>query len=128
MNTQMNSSTYTDRKNNLCTYKNKTIGEIKGDVLQKKVKSSRHLLRVPPSWAIDLQVLRRAENAGVRHVRIYDTETGTIYQADLWKFMRQGFPVNRGYGEQVALPLDLFEVFRPGQPVTRQPTLFEGAL
>jgi len=48
-------------------------------------------------------------------MRIEDTETGRTYTTTMAGFARQCFAMDRGYGEQYALPLEYWT--RAGQPV-----------
>lgn len=100
------------------------VGYVQGDAFCKTVRASIHRLRVPPAWAVDLQSLDDAEAAGAVRVEIRDAEGGLTYTADIATIRKRGFRVNRGYGEQLALPLDAWAVTRPGEPVARQPCLF----
>lgn len=83
----------------------KIIGEVKGLVFQKRLRASRHFLRVPPAIAFDVQSLHDAERAGARVVCVIDDESGWGYAAAIEKIWRRGRRFNRGYGEQIFLPL-----------------------
>lgn len=83
----------------------KVIGRLVGKTLQKKVKGSVHQLRKPPSWAWDSAVIKEAEGMGAKDTEITDSETETKYKASLIDFHIHGIPINRGYGEQIALPI-----------------------
>ncbi|NIM07405.1 MAG: hypothetical protein GTO55_11805 [Armatimonadetes bacterium] len=73
--------------------------------LSKRVKASRHFLRVPRAIAIDVAVLSWAEREGATLVHVEDWETGLVYEATLTTIQRKGLSLDRGFGEQVALPL-----------------------
>ena len=85
--------------------KGKVIGQLIDKTLQKNVKGSIHQLRKPPSWAWDKKVLEDAEKLGGEQTEISDIETGTKYIANLSLFHVHGILINRGYGEQIALPI-----------------------
>ena len=48
-------------------------------------------------------------------VRIEDQETGKVYRADLATLDTYGYRFNRGWGEQIALPLTHWQV--QGEPI-----------
>ena len=91
-----------------CPYKLKTLpsGEL---ALAKKVCGSKHFLRTPPAIALDRDVLKWAERKGASTVCIFDRETEKLYHASLATIWEKGFRVNRGFGEQQALPLYLWD-------------------
>jgi hypothetical protein len=92
----------------------RVVGEVRGDVLVKRVQGSKHMLRTPRAWAVDVAVLRQAEALGARAVEVHDLEDGTVYRAPLERFWQRGIRVNRGCGEQVALLLS--DWLPAGQP------------
>jgi hypothetical protein len=84
-------------------------GQLRGLVINRELtqrrRASIHMLRSPPSWAEDDEVLRQARELGALRVRIIDTESGAEYVADMDDFDAHGVPVDRGYGKQTALQL-----------------------
>jgi len=100
----------------------RTLAILYGDELRKVVSGSKHFLHKPLAICVDKGALDRAEAAGCKRIRITDDETGIVYRCSLEHFKRAGSLLNRGFGLQVMLPLDSFQVERPGQPV--QLTLF----
>lgn len=117
----------------------KPIGIVRGAVFEKTIQGSRHLLRTPAALGFDVSTLEDAERAGASHVAVTDSETGRVYRAAIADIRRNGFPVVRGFGRQIALPLAAYSVdgqppaVRPGQPATNterkeaQLALFGGA-
>lgn len=87
----------------------RVIGEVLGDVLTKRVRGSVHMLRSPRAWAVDVEALRQAERLGARWVVVLDTETGERYRASVAVFWEHGVNVERGFGLQVALPMDYWQ-------------------
>lgn len=85
--------------------KHRIVGHVCGDTFYKKVKASRHFLRVPPAIAFDVQSLQDAQNAGAVFVEVTDKETDKRYRQSIDTILHRGFRVSRRYGEQVALPL-----------------------
>ena len=90
----------------------KVVGKVQGDRFIKYVKASKHQLRRPPAWALDFQSLADAEWLGARTVEIIDTEIDLTYTASTARVLDKGFRFNRGFGEQIALPLHLWTVER----------------
>ena len=78
------------------------------------------MLRAPRGWALDADAPERLRAMGALHVKITDTDTGTVYTAPLATFEQYGVALNRGFGPQVALPLGYWAVDgkppRLGQP------------
>jgi hypothetical protein len=91
------------------------VGKVKGDTFYKTIEGSRHFLRVPPAICFDEQSLREAERAGAVHVSVTDRETGKAYLASIRLVWDSGFKVNRGFGNQIALPFDKWRI--AGEPL-----------
>lgn len=105
----------------------KVVGTIAGQVLRKSVDASRHFLRTPPAIAWDLSALEQARQNGTTHCEVRDRESGRLYIARLESFFAKGFRVERGYGQQLGLPLNQWEVREPGRPPVVQLSLFGDA-
>lgn len=88
----------------------RAIGKVSGRTFAKSIVGSKHLLRRPPAIAFDRSTLRDARAAGALAVAVTDRETGRTYRATIDAVETHGFPVHRGFGDQVALTLDRFEV------------------
>lgn len=88
----------------------KAVGHIDGDTYHTKRKRSVHMLRQPQAWAIDRAILYRLTDADVLRVVVHETEAGQTYTARLADFWKHGIRVNRGHGEQIALPLAWWSV------------------
>ena len=84
----------------------KAVGHVKGDVFYKSIHGSKHILKRPPSIAISCDALNQAETAGALKIVITDQETGTQYHCTIAHLRRAGFELDRGFGQQLALPLD----------------------
>ena len=78
----------------------KIVGEVKNGVFVKKVRASKHMLRSPRGWALDIQSLKDAEQAGARFVELRDSDTGKTYRASIEQIWNDGFQINRGFGAQ----------------------------
>jgi hypothetical protein len=97
------------------------VGRLEGGWLVKRVNSRIHQLRQPAAWAVDDDHLDRLEALGAVGVALTD-ERGTEWRATVADFRRFGVPIDRGHGQQVALPLG-----RWWRPVAGQLSLFGGA-
>ena len=95
----------------------KVAAWVTGDALCKQIDGSKHILRKPHGIAFDRDILHGAEAAGAVRVWIRDRETGDVYRAELAAFWRYGVKLNRGFGDQVVLPMTFWCVQRAGEPV-----------
>lgn len=102
----------------------RVCGEIAGPVLKKNAQPN-HMLRRPAGWGWDKAILEEARGAGCTHTEI--TCRGVVYRAALANFTRYGVKINRGYGEQVILPLMHWQQRKPGDVPTVQLGLFDRA-
>ena len=103
------------------------IGTVRGRWFEKTIQGSKHFLRAPTSAiAFDLATLEDAERAGAVHVAVTDSETRRVYRQRIETIRRYGFPVVRGFGRQIALPLAAYSVdgrppeAPPGEPATNK--------
>lgn len=100
--------------------KGRRVASVRGDVLCVTLHSSRgHLLQRPPGpgLAFNVEVLERAEALGATHVVIRDADTGRRYEANLVDFRAHGIQFDFGFGNQVCLRLEYWQV---SEPVGRQ--------
>ena len=99
----------------------RVVGRIEGGWLVKRgLDPGRHQLRKPPAWATDAAHLRLP----VKGLKLICVD-GSVWLGTWGAFERHGFRVNRGYGEQVALPLKWWIVRRRrGKKAARQLRLF----
>jgi hypothetical protein len=93
----------------------KAVGSVHDGVFRKSVVASKHQLRRPLGWALDMRSLADAERLGARRVELYDRDSGQVYAAPIALIRARGFELDRGFGQQIALALDLWRVERPGQ-------------
>lgn len=101
----------------------KRVGHVSAGVFRKDVRGSVHRLRKPPAWALDVQSLADAEGAGAVRVSLQDVDTGLYHEAEISHIRRHGFVFDRGHGRQIALPLDKWQIRRPGETQARQLSL-----
>ena len=83
----------------------KVVGNVTCLAYYKTVTGSKHFLRTPPAISNDVQALRDAEKAGAIAVIIRDKETGIRYKSSIEAIFKFGISLNRGYGNQIALPM-----------------------
>lgn len=129
--TEMNYKNNTTRKPNkqegIPIYSGqRVIGSVRNQVFRKVITGSKHLLRQPPAIAISLDALQGAVRAGAKQLEVYDRETKTTYRATIKQFLEGGFTFNRGFGEQMALPLDGWTCTKKGGNLPIQTALFRG--
>jgi hypothetical protein len=88
-------------------------GKISNGVFSKTVKGSKHKLRKPPAWAVDIADLDEAERLGATLVEIYDIETHATYTATIEHIRDWGIYFDRCYGKTIALPLRYWHFIAP---------------
>ena len=71
------------------------------------------MLKVPRAWAQDVAVIKSLEQAGVQMLQIIDNDTGLVFFASLSEFVEHGIHIERGFGRQLALPLQYWQT-KPG--------------
>jgi len=103
------------------------IYKIKGDVLFKKFKASKHMLRVPPALAVDYEILKEAQNRGCQYIQLFDSENGEFYVSEISTMITNGFELNRGFNAQIALPLSKWTRSK-GSSIPRSITIKQGML
>jgi hypothetical protein len=86
--------------------KGKVVGHVRGDTFYKEVYGSKHFLRSPRAIAMDAQSLNDAQKFGASRVEVVDLETKVVYKSTMSRIHDLGIPIDRGWGRQVALPLD----------------------
>jgi hypothetical protein len=65
---------------------------------------------MPPAWAFDVFSLVQAQRLGAVDVELFDTDTCETYGLPIADVYERGFKINRGHGEQVAVPLNCWQV------------------
>jgi hypothetical protein len=103
----------------------RVVGYLRGTILHRKMVGSRHILTNPPSIALGIDPLNKAIQLSAETIWIQDTETGLEYRTDIWNFKNKAILINRGFGDQMALPLVYWRVTDPRHPED-QLGLFEG--
>jgi hypothetical protein len=114
------STNHYSRKTPVFRSDGKPIGYYQGDTLHKSVASEKHMLRQPKGWAWDTVILDEAEKNGVVRIEIRDKKSGKRYIATIQAYWDFGIGFNRGYGDQIVLPLKYWEVILPGNQPSQQ--------
>ena len=86
----------------------KVIGRISGNVFEKSVKKSKHLLRKWNSWGIDKTVLNSLVRDGVQEIVIHEKEENLDYSVSVKEFIQEGIEGDFGHSKQIFLPLVYF--------------------
>lgn len=84
------------------------VGRVSGDTFYKNLKP-RHFLNNPPGIAFDVTSLKDAENKGASKIQVKAVESGTLYRTSMQLVWEKGIRFNRGYGDQIALPLSYWD-------------------
>lgn len=84
------------------------VYSIRDNILFKSARESIHFLKKPAGIAIDLKVFNEARSK-VKYIQVYGKESGIYYTSRVIDFIRYGFVINRGHGEQIVLPLKYWE-------------------
>ncbi len=98
----------------------KPIGYIEGDTLFKSVSSEKHMLKKPRGWAWDTDILDQAEKQGAVRIEIHEKLSRKTYHARIQDYWDNGIGFNRGFGDQIVLPLQYWDIRNPGEPPTQQ--------
>lgn len=88
----------------------KFVYSIKDRYLFKKAQKSKHFLESPEAIAIDKDIFKKSVKTGhIIGVKVYEIEHGITYTASLENFITNSILIDRGFGEQYALPLEYWE-------------------
>lgn len=82
----------------------RVLGRVYGTTY-KRTLTDGQFLRKPPAICISQDVLDKLLSMGVIDLVMTNRDTGVKYKATLAHFQEAGFPLDRGAGKQVALPL-----------------------
>jgi hypothetical protein len=86
------------------------IGDLTGKIYTKRVRGSKHQLRVPPAWGIDEGAVTQIARMGATSIQIHDTEKDIYYSCELATFQAHCLVMDRGFGRQLALPMKRWRV------------------
>lgn len=83
-------------------------GQVCGQVLNGVfcwTGTEKHVLRHPPALALETGVIRQLEALQVHTLQFTRRDTGEVFRTAFAHFTERAFQLNRGFGEQLALPL-----------------------
>ena len=86
------------------------VGYVRGDTFYKTISGSVHFLQKPYGIANDVDTLNEAKHAGATRLQITDRETKSKYFATIALVFDKGVYFNRGFGNQIVLPMQYFSV------------------
>lgn len=90
---------------NRCECGHERMGyEIVGEVLRKSAKGSKHMLRKPPAWGVQKEIIDHHRDQ-LKSIEITDTETNQVYTVEFANFCYKSFEQDRGFGTQYFLVL-----------------------
>lgn len=87
----------------------KVIGFISGNTFRKNIREDEHLLKEPPAIAYDDSVIRGLKAHGVTQLMVHSDKQRDFF-ASLETLEAKGIKINRGFGEQTALPIDHWHI------------------
>jgi len=77
------------------------------DLVAVRYAKPHHLLRKPPAWSYHVEVIEAMQKTGVNYMEVVCN--GKIYSCPLQRFLKYAQKHNRGYGEQMFLPLQYWD-------------------
>jgi len=84
-------------------YEHRRIGTLKEGVFRKRVKKSKHLMRMNDSWGIQLNALNQLNDQKCTEIRILETEENKVYSVPFEKMWKESQTMMFD-GEQAFLP------------------------
>jgi len=99
-------------------------GRVTGTTWRKRVRESRHMMRRPRGWALDKADVFAAWGSGVKKIALHELENGCTYHVGLLDLLHGGRTIDLGYGEQLFLPLERWQVSQNSESDSGQLTLF----
>jgi hypothetical protein len=90
-----------------CESNSKPVGrfDTNSKVHTRRLYGSRHMLRKPRAVAFDAEIVAQLQRLGCQFLEVFDRETGITYRAGFPEFLAKKISINRGFGQQEALPL-----------------------
>ncbi|MBN1230484.1 MAG: hypothetical protein JXA19_01320 [Anaerolineales bacterium] len=96
------------------------VGNVVGNIYHKTVSSGKHFLRKPPAIALNISEIEQAEKANAEIIEVTDRDTDLVYSSTLEYLKNKGVEFNRGWGDQIFLPLGDWKVNRKAYPTNAQ--------
>lgn len=92
------------------------MGWVEKNTFKKNVEGSKHFLKKPPAIAFDKSTIKDAQKFGATLIEVYDKETHRTYRASMDKLWEAGIHIDRGQGQQLALPFRYWDIDDPNAP------------
>ena len=93
----------------LIKYGTKVIGELEDGIFKKKVKASRHLMKIYDAWGIDLNAFEEHLLPINAQIKILDEESNIIYSTTAKVYQSNGIKKDFGDGRQIFLSRKHFD-------------------
>mgnify|MGYP001611760595 FL=1 len=71
-----------------------TVGDLFEGVYSKRVQSSKHFMRRMNGYAIETSILDDLSKMGCKEIRIFETESETIYSVSFQTFMDKSVAID----------------------------------
>ena len=88
--------------------KNQIIGELSKKVFRKRVKLSKHLLKMMDAWGIDESVIDSLKDHRCEEIRLLDEEHNIVYSIPFDEFRNRGILKDFGESPQLFVSRDFF--------------------
>tara|TARA_R100001244_G_C5140014_1_gene127664 strand:+ start:129 stop:461 length:333 start_codon:yes stop_codon:yes gene_type:complete len=97
----------------LRTHDGVVVANLVGTTVVKIAKEKIHMLQKPPSWSFDRNIIDDAYANGATDIRIETTDTNKVYKSSIKNFIDKAIALDRGFGRQVALPIEDWTTITP---------------
>ena len=91
------------------------VAVLKNGTLKKKVDSRVHKLNFINGYAVDVDILKAAEQAGCNRIEVEEADTGRLMSVSYENFLNFSTHIDLGHGEQVGLSLRYWTEESKGQ-------------
>jgi hypothetical protein len=92
--------------------KGQVVATMTAGILQKKVNSKKHKLRIMNAYAVDEKILSQAKPT---IIEVLETDTGNLYRIEIETFLIHSKTINFGHGKQLATNLKWWTLYPKGQ-------------
>ncbi|WP_427365676.1 hypothetical protein [Candidatus Caldatribacterium saccharofermentans] len=97
-----------------------------GFLIATRYAKPNHLLQKPPAWSYNVEVIEAMKEAGVNILEVVFGDK--VFSCPLERFWRHARRHNRGWGDQLFLPLQYWDVRTAGEPELPQESREGGSL
>lgn len=89
------------------------VGEVIGTAVIIEKNSKKHFMRVVDGYGIQKEAITLLDEAGVKEVRIHETDTGLYWKSDLSDWRLFGRLADYGNGKQWFLSMKYMKQYKP---------------